>query len=139
MVSGDAAIIAAIITAVFAGVLGLIKVFMPYLRKTSDRSPTAELPAARSAMVTAADASGAYRAPPPDYSDIPDTGRNTYATRDDMDRFSTTVSKRIDKLEESQRTETGKLEKRIDENAKETREVLMDLTRTIGQLEGPKK
>ena len=137
--SSDAAIIAAIITAVFAGVLGLIKVFMPYLRKTSDRPPAPKLPVVRAAMVTTADASGAYHTPPPDYGDLPDTGRSMYATRNDLDRFSTTVSDRIDKLEESQRTETGKLEERIDVNAKETREVLMDLTRTIGRLEGPKK
>lgn len=136
----DAAIVVGIIGAVFAGVLGLVKVFMPYLRKSPAPAVAHEIPAPRPAMPTAADASGAYIASgSPDYGDLPDTGQTMYATRNDLDRFSTTVNKRFDKFEESQRTETVKLEERIDSNAKETREVLMDLTRTIGQLEGTKK
>ncbi len=128
-------VIAAVVVGIAAGV------YKVFTRKSPALAAAREISIPRPALTTAADASGAYMAEGP--PDIPDTGRssgrNTYATRDDLDRFSTTVSNRIDKLEESQRDETGKLEKRIDEQGKETREVVMDLTRAVGRLEGLKK
>lgn len=105
----DIAIITAIIAAVFAGVLGLLKVVLPYIKKSPETHRT---PAPR---ISDADRPGAFNPPPPqlEYGDLPDTGRKIdailttltdinskdFATTDAMNRLSDTVSKRLDHVE----------------------------------------
>ena len=107
------ALIVGIITAVFVGVGLLLTKLLPFVKKRSDPPPAA--------MPSAADRSGAVMAL--DYGDVPDTGRlrppwkelsdtlasmnetvtdinsKNFATTEDVQRFSDTMSRRIDQVE----------------------------------------
>ncbi len=107
-------IVGIVIAAIFAGVLALLKFMMPYIKKRSE-------PPTPPAIPSAADRSGGVMAL--DYGELSDTGRGQppwkqlndtltsmnetvkdinskdFATTEDVQRFSDTMSKRIDQVE----------------------------------------
>ncbi len=118
--TSDVAIITAIITAIFAGLAVLAKVFLTHQKanqnSTHQRAPTL---ANQNASGSSADRSGAFAAGL-DYDDLPNTSgaslaltqtlgainqtlgeinARDVATKDDVQRFSDTMSKRIDQVE----------------------------------------
>ena len=139
----DTAILLGVITAVFAGVVTLLKLLLPYIAK---RKADSERPKAPETTTIAnpptplpADGSGGYpvvTVGPAPWSAFSDTLADVkskvesihpenFATRDDMAALSTTMS-----------ADYAELEGKVESHAKETRGHLTSLERAIGRLEG---
>ena len=142
----DTTILVAVVTAVFAGVAGLVKLMLPYIAKRRS-----DPPAAMAATVTttianppAADGTGPHAAvdvsrstPEPApweqftktlhdvQSKVDSIDPALFATKHDVEALSTTMKEDIEDLED-----------RVDKNAEKTQRHLTSLERAIGRLEG---
>ena len=143
---GDTTILVGVVTAVFVGVAGLVKMTLPFIAKRRSDRPAATATALAAAAVMSPqqpDNTGPYAAvdvprPPPTpsapWEAFTQTLHDVQSKVDNLDLFATKAD--MAALSSSMKKDREKLEARVDKNAEKTQNHLTKLERVIGRLEG---